>query len=76
MESRTGGHAYVSYNSKTTDRCKDFHYSIVKLAPDIDSKYPYYRDLPHLFHVNCRHYLIPIKNLNDLPANVRSKNGL
>lgn len=73
---RGNGHAYISFNPKTTDPCKDHQYKIVKLAPDIDSPYPYYRDLNHIWHPNCRHYLIPITSFEDLPARVRSKNGL
>lgn len=73
---RGNGHAYISFNPKTTDPCKDHQYKIVKLAPDIESPYPYYRDLNHIWHPNCRHYLIPITSFDDLPARVRAKNGL
>lgn len=73
---RGNGLAYVSYNPKTTDACKDHQYQIVKLGPDIDSPYPYYRDLKHIWHPNCRHYLIPFKSFEDLPAKVRSRNGI
>lgn len=70
------GHAYISYNSSTTDACKDYQYSLVKLAPDINSPYPYYRDLPHIFHPCCRHRLIPISSFDNLPTQVRRKNNL
>ena len=70
------GHAYISYSPKTTDRCKEYHYKIVKVAPDIKSPYPYYRDLPHIFHVNCRHYLINFSSFENLPARVKAANGI
>ena len=70
------GHGYINYNKTTTDQCKDFHYKIVKLAPDIESSYPYFRDLPHLGHPNCRHFPIPIRNFDDVPAQVRQVNNL
>lgn len=70
------GHAYISYNPKTTDRCRDFQYKIVKLATDIESPYPYYKDLPHLGHPCCRHHFLPLKNFDDLPDEVRRANGL
>ena len=70
------GHAYISYNATTTDACKDYHYKLVKLAPDINSPYPYYRDLPHIFHPCCRHRLIPISSFDNLPGEVRQDNSL
>lgn len=72
---RGTGHAYISYNPKTTDQCKEYHYKIVKVAPDIDSPYPYYRDLPHLFHVNCRHYLVNFNSFENLPTRIKTANG-
>lgn len=70
------GHAYISYNATTTDACKDHQYKLVKLAPDINSPYPYYRDLPHIFHPCCRHRIIPISSFDNLPTQVRRKNNL
>lgn len=73
---RGTGHAYWSYNPKTTDQCKTYHYKIVKVAPDIDSPYPYYRDLPHIGHPNCRHHLVVFSSFENLPARVKVANGL
>lgn len=70
------GHAYISYNPKTTDACVQYQYKIVRVAPDIDSSYPYYRDLHHIFHVNCRHYLVNFSDFENLPSRVKSANGL
>ena len=70
------GHGYINYNKSTTDRCKDFHFKIVKLAPDIESPYPYFRDLPHLGHPQCRHYPIIITNFDDVPTQVKRANNL
>lgn len=70
------GHGYVSYNPKTTDACVQHQYKIVKVSPDIDSTYPYYRDLPHIFHVNCRHHLVVFSDFDRLPSRVKAANGL
>lgn len=70
------GHAYISYNPKTTDACKQHQYKIVKVAPDIESPYPYYRDLDHIWHPNCRHYLVVFSNFANLPARVKVVNGI
>lgn len=73
---RGTGHAYINYNPKTTDQCKSYHYKIVKVSPDIDSPYPYYKDLEHIFHINCRHYLINFSSFENLPSRVKSANNL
>jgi len=70
------GHAYVSYNPKTTDACRNHQYKIVKVAPDIDSPYPYYRDLSHIWHPNCRHHLLVFSDFDNLPSRVKTANGI
>lgn len=73
---RGTGHAYISYNPKTTDACRKHQYKIVKVAPDIDSPYPYYRDLDHIWHPNCRHYIVNFSSFENLPSRVKAANGL
>src|SRR5690554_204313 len=73
---RGTGHAYFNYNPKTTDQCKSYQYKIVKVAPDIDSPYPYYKDLEHIGHPDCRHFLIAFSSFENLPSRVKQANGL
>jgi len=47
-----------------TDACRDYEGMIVKLVPEAPGDYPYIGDLPRnkIFHPNCRHQILPVRN--------------
>lgn len=50
------------HNAK--DACRKWEGKVVKLVADAPGDYPYVGDLPRkeIFHVNCKHLIIPLRN--------------
>lgn len=58
------------------DACRYHEGRIVKLVPNAPGNYPTIEELKatgQLFHINCRHRIIPISSIEDLPADIRRR---
>lgn len=60
------------------DMCRLWEGRVIKLVPDAPGDYPYIGSLPRreIFHPNCRHVVTPIRRLDNLPEDLRERNGL
>ena len=47
-----------------TDKCKEWESKVVKLVREAEGDFPFIGDLPRrdIFHVNCRHRIMPVRN--------------
>jgi hypothetical protein len=70
----------VSRNGSKHEECRVWEGKIVKLIPDAPGNYPYVGDLRNqsrgLFHPNCQHQVLPVRDPNLLPQNLKEINGL
>jgi len=58
------------------DACRYHEGRIVKLVKDAPGNYPTIEQLKAsqtIWHPRCRHYVIPISSIEDLPADVRKR---
>jgi hypothetical protein len=69
------GLAIISIAPNTTDACKYFQGTVIKLSEDTPGDYPTFEELQSaklVFHPNCRHRALPINGLDALTAEQRA----
>jgi hypothetical protein len=70
----------VSRNGSKHEECRVWEGKIVKLVREAPGDYPYIGDLRNqsrgLFHPNCQHQVLPVRDPNLLPQSIKDINGL
>jgi hypothetical protein len=73
-----GAYYGVISSHNAADACRNWEGKIVKLTPDAPGDFPYIDDLPRreIFHPNCRHIITPVRRLDRLPDDIKTRNNI
>ena len=65
-------YATISFNGSTKDACRFHQGRIIKLKAEAEGSYPTYDELKatgQIFHPNCKHHIVPIRDPEMLDSN-------